>query len=92
MADTLKVYKGTEVVATAERAEDGTASVTIDGLQAETTYAAGTYQVAFSNESGESGESGKVDVPEFTTKASAPSEPTDVTVDPNEDTANVSAQ
>lgn len=89
MADTLKVYKGTEVVATAERAEDGTASVTIDGLQSETTYAAGTYQVAFSNESGESG---KVNVPEFTTKASAPSEPTDVTADPNEDTADVSAQ
>ncbi|MEJ7218752.1 fibronectin type III domain-containing protein [Staphylococcus gallinarum] len=89
MADTLKVYKGTEVVATAERAEDGTASVTIDGLEAETTYAKGTYQVAFSNESGESA---KVDVPEFTTKASAPAEPTNVTTETTDSSADVNAE
>ncbi|MFQ3872299.1 fibronectin type III domain-containing protein [Staphylococcus sp. Mo2-1] len=70
MADVLKVYQGENVVGTAERAEDGTASVTIDGLEAGTEYATGTYQVAFSNEAGESA---KVDVPSFTTKESAPS-------------------
>ena len=34
MADTLKVYKGVDVVGTAERGEDGKAKVTIDGLDA----------------------------------------------------------
>lgn len=65
MADTLKVYKGEEVVGTAERGEDGKAKITIDGLDANTDYATGTYQVSFSNENGESN---KVDVPTFKTK------------------------
>ena len=65
MADKLKVYKGEEVVGTAERGEDGKAKVTIDGLNANTDYAVGTYQVSFSNENGESD---KVDVPAFKTK------------------------
>lgn len=65
MADTLKVYKGDEVVGSAERGEDGKAKVTIDGLDANTDYAAGTYQVSFENENGESE---KVDVPSFKTK------------------------
>ncbi|MFC6402307.1 Ig domain-containing protein [Mammaliicoccus sciuri] len=65
MADTLKVYKGDDVVGTAERGEDGKAKVTVDGLDANTDYAAGTYQVSFSNENGESD---KVDVPSFKTK------------------------
>lgn len=65
MADILKVYQGEDVVGQAERAEDGSASVTIDGLDPSTEYAAGTYQVAFSNGAGESA---KVDVPLFTTK------------------------
>lgn len=65
MADTLKVYKGVDVVGTAERGEDGKAKVTVDGLDANTDYATGTYQVSFSNENGESE---KVDVPSFKTK------------------------
>lgn len=65
MADTLKVYKGTDVVGTAERQEDGKAKVTIDGLEANTDYPAGTYKASFENENGESE---KVDVPSFKTK------------------------
>ena len=65
MADTLKVYKGVDVVGTAERGEDGKAKVTVDGLDANTDYPTGTYQVSFSNENGESE---KVDVPSFKTK------------------------
>ena len=65
MADTLKVYKGAEVVGSAERGVDGIAKVTIDSLTADTDYAAGLYQVSFSNENGESE---KVDVPSFKTK------------------------
>ncbi|WHI58997.1 Ig-like domain-containing protein [Mammaliicoccus lentus] len=65
MADILKVYKGDDVVGTAERGEDGKAKVTVDGLDANTDYATGTYQVSFENENGESE---KVDVPSFKTK------------------------
>ena len=65
MTDTLKVYKGDDVVGTAERGEDGKAKVTVDGLDANTDYPTGTYQVSFSNENGESE---KVDVPSFKTK------------------------
>ena len=75
MAEELKVYKGSEVVGQAERGEDGKASVTINGLEANTDYAAGLYQVSFSNENGESG---KVDVPAFKTK---PIKVTGVTLD-----------
>ena len=75
MADTLKVYKGAEVVGSAERGVDGIAKVTIDNLTADTDYAAGLYQVAFSNENGESE---KVDVPAFKTK---PINVTGVTLD-----------
>lgn len=75
MADTLKVYKGAEVVGSAERGVDGVAKVTIDSLTANTDYAAGLYQVAFSNENGESG---KVNVPAFKTK---PINVTGVTLD-----------
>ncbi len=88
MADVLKVYKGDSVVGTAERAENGTASVTIDGLEAGTEYPKGTYQVSFSNDAGESA---KVDVPAFTTRESVPAEPQDVSVESDEDTADVSA-
>lgn len=89
MADILKVYQGENVVGQAERAQDGTASVTIDGLEAGTEYSAGTYQVAFSNDAGESA---KVDVPAFTTKESAPAEPENVTTETTEDSADVSAE
>lgn len=89
MADILKVYQGETVVGQAERATDGTASVTIDGLEAGTEYAAGTYQAAFSNDAGESP---KVDVPAFTTKESAPAEPQTVTTETTENTADVNAE
>lgn len=65
MVETLKLYKGDEVIATGERGEDGKATVTINDLVANTEYAVGTYQVSFSNENGESE---KVDVPGFKTK------------------------
>ena len=78
MADILKVYKGGEVVGSAERGVDGIAKVTIDSLTAGTDYAAGTYQVAFSNENGESE---KVNVPAFKTKP-APTTTTTTTVAP----------
>ena len=75
MSDTLKVYKGNDVVGTAERGEDGKAKVTIDRLNANTDYPKGTYQVSFENENGESE---KVDVPAFKTK---PVSVTGVTLD-----------
>ena len=75
MADILNVYQGDEVVGSAERGVDGVAKVTIDNLTADTDYAAGLYQVSFSNENGESG---KVDVPAFKTK---PINVTGVTLD-----------
>ena len=78
MADTLKVYKGGEVVGSAERGVDGIAKVTIDSLTAGTDYAAGLYQVAFSNENGESE---KVNVPAFKTKP-APTTTTTTTAKP----------
>lgn len=65
MADTLKVYKGKEVVGTGERGADGKASVSVDGLEANTDYPVGSFQVAFANDNGESE---KVDVPAFKTK------------------------
>ncbi|WP_413481884.1 Ig-like domain-containing protein [Mammaliicoccus vitulinus] len=76
MADTLKVYKGTDVVGTAERGTDGKANVTISNLDADTDYPIGTYQVSFENENGESE---KVGVPAFKTK---PILVTGVTIDP----------
>lgn len=65
MADKLKVYKDDTVVGTAERQADGKAKVTVDGLEANTDYPAGTYKVSFENENGESE---KVNVPAFKTK------------------------
>ena len=68
MEKTLKVYKNGEVVGSQVANVDGATTVTITGLEADTTYPAGTYKVAFANDSGESE---KVDVPEFTTTAPA---------------------
>lgn len=85
MADILKVYKGTDVVGTAERGEDGKAKVTIDSLEANTDYPTGTYQVAFANENGESE---KVDVPSFKTK---PISVTGVTISPKTASIDVDA-
>lgn len=65
MADTLKIYKGGSVVAQAEKAENGTATVIIENLDPSTEYAVGTFKAALSNAAGESA---KVDVPAFTTK------------------------
>ncbi len=64
MADTLNLYKGEELVKSEEYV-DGKASVTVDGLEANTDYPEGTYQVSRKNENGESE---KVDVPAFKTK------------------------
>lgn len=66
MADKLNLYKGEQLITSAERSEDGTATVTIDGLDANTDYTKGTYKVSFENENGESD---KTDVPAFKTKA-----------------------
>ena len=85
MADTLKVYKGVDVVGTAERGEDGKAKVTVDGLEANTDYPVGTYQVSFENENGESE---KVDVPSFKTK---PIAVTGVTIEPKTVSVDVDA-
>ena len=91
MADKLNLYKGDELVTSAERQEDGTATVTIDGLDANTDYTKGTYTVAFENENGESE---RTDVPAFKTKAIRVAS---VTVAPETielnvgDTANVTA-
>ena len=64
MADTLNVYQGESIISSAEYV-DGIATVSIDGLEANTDYAAGTYQVSRQNDNGEST---KVDVPAFKTK------------------------
>ena len=72
MEKTLKVYKNGEVVGSQVANNDGDTTVSITGLEAGTTYPAGTFKVAFSNDSGESD---KVDVPEFTTTAPAEEEP-----------------
>ena len=85
MSDTLKVYKGNDVVGTAERGEDGKAKVTIDSLNANTDYPKGTYQVSFENENGESE---KVDVPAFKTK---PVSVTGVTISPKNASVDVDA-
>ena len=61
----LNLYKGTELIKSVEKTE-GKTTVTIEGLEANTDYPAGTYQVSFSNTSGESE---KVDVPQFKTNA-----------------------
>lgn len=83
MADILKVYKGADVVGTAERGADGKAKVTIDSLEADTDYLTGTYQVSFANENGESE---KVDVPAFKTK---PISVTGVTISPKSASVDV---
>lgn len=85
MADTLNVYKGDDVVGTAECGEDGKAKVTIDGLDANTEYPEGTYQLSFSNEKGESK---KVVVQAFKTK---PIAVTGVTVAPKTASVDVDA-
>lgn len=83
MADILKIYKDDEVVASAERGEDGKANVAIEGLDADTEYEAGTYQAAFSNDNGESD---KTEVPGFKTN---PIKVTGVSLDKESLTLNV---
>ena len=85
MADTLKVYKGDDVVGTGERGEDGKAKVTIDGLEANTDYPKGTYQASFKNENGVSE---KVVVQAFKTK---PITVTGVTISPKTASVDVDA-
>ncbi|OEK70195.1 phage tail protein [Staphylococcus equorum] len=64
MADTLNIYKGESLVSSSAYAE-GTATVIINELEANTDYPKGTYQLSRKNENGESE---KVDVPAFKTK------------------------
>ena len=66
MEKTLKVYQNGEVIGSQVANGDGATTVTITGLDAGTNYPAGTFKVAFANDSGESE---KADVPEFTTTA-----------------------
>lgn len=65
MAEKLNLYKGEELIATEDKKGDLT-TIEITGLESNTEYVVGTYQVAFENETGESP---KVDVPAFKTKA-----------------------
>lgn len=65
LAEKLNLYKGEELIATEDKTGDRT-TVEITGLESNTDYVEGTYQVAFENETGESP---KVDVPGFKTKA-----------------------
>ncbi|UBV35727.1 Ig domain-containing protein [Staphylococcus xylosus] len=83
MADKLKVYKDDEVIASAERGEDGKANATIEGLDANTEYETGDYKVAWENENGESD---KTDVPGFKTN---PIKVTGVSLDKESLTLNV---
>ncbi|UJQ43292.1 major tail protein [Staphylococcus phage vB_Sau_P68] len=69
MEKTLKVYQNGEVVGSQVANEDGATTVTITGLEAGTNYPAGTFKVAFANDSGESDQA---DVPEFTTTTPEP--------------------
>ncbi|RIM88325.1 Ig domain-containing protein [Staphylococcus xylosus] len=66
MADILKVYKEDEVVATGERGDDGKAHVTVNNLEANTTYPKSTFKASWSNDHGESE---KIDIEEFKTKS-----------------------
>lgn len=83
MIDTLKVYKGNDLVGSSERGTDGKANVMINELEANTDYPLGTFQVAFSNEKGESA---KVNVPAFKTN---PIKVTGVTLDKTQLSLNV---
>lgn len=80
MTDTLNLYKGEELINSAEYVE-GKAKITLSGLKSDTNYPAGTYQITKQNENGESA---KVDVPSFKTK---PISVTGVIISPK--TANV---
>lgn len=72
MAKTLKVFKKSgEEVAQQEISGTGATTVEITGLTADTDYAEGDFQVAFTDGSKESK---KVDVPAFKTNASEPAE------------------
>lgn len=71
MEKTLKVYKNGEVIGSQVANNEGATTVSITELEAGTNYPAGTFKVAFANDSGESE---KVDVPEFTTTEPAEEE------------------
>lgn len=64
MTNILKVYKEDEVVATGERGDDGKAHVTVNNLEANTTYPKSTFKASWSNDYGESE---KVDIESLTT-------------------------
>lgn len=64
MAKVLRLYKDDEVVKEKRQSEEGKTTLTIDNLDSNTTYAKGTYKLAWKSSEKESD---KVDVPEFTT-------------------------
>ncbi|MGW7932328.1 Ig-like domain-containing protein [Staphylococcus xylosus] len=66
MPDIFKVYKDDEVIATGERGNDGKAHVTVNNLEANTTYPKGTFKASWSNDSGESE---KTDIKALKTKS-----------------------
>lgn len=82
MTETLNVYKEGELVKSVEYV-DGRATVTVDGLQPNTSYREGIFEVSRQSENGESE---KVNVPRFKTK---PIAVTGVTVEPTTLTLNV---
>lgn len=66
MAKTLVVYRDNEVIKEEPKNPNGQTTVTITGLDSNTSYEKGTFKISWKNENGESD---KVDVPAFKTDA-----------------------
>lgn len=66
MSKTLVVYRDDAIVKEEPKNPNGKTTVTIDGLESNTSYNAGTFKISWKNENGESK---KVDVPAFKTDA-----------------------
>lgn len=66
MAKTLVVYRDDEVIKEEAKNPNGQTTVTITGLDSNTSYEKGTFKISWKDENGESD---KVDVPAFKTDA-----------------------
>lgn len=64
MATKLNLYSNGEIIKSVDKNNEGKTSITIDGLEPNTNYEQGTYQVSYSKDGNESK---KVDVPSFKT-------------------------
>lgn len=64
MAIKLNLYSNGEIIKSVDKNNEGKTSITIDGLEPNTSYEQGTYQVSYSKDGNESK---KVDVPAFKT-------------------------